>query len=124
MLKLKLTVIAITLGVNLAPALAQQVPPAPTQQETTIVGLPLYSTDGEKLGEVTQVGMHEEQQAVLLDVARRYIDGEQAVLAEMGTFLGMGPKPVLIPAEMVTRKGDRAELTMRAEEVRKLLSNP
>jgi len=109
MLKLKLTVIAITLGVNLAPALAQQVPPAPTQQETTIVGLPLYSTDGEKLGEVTQAGMHE---------------GQQAVLAEMGTFLGMGPKPVLIPAEMVTRKGDRAELTMRAEEVRKLLSNP
>jgi len=109
MLKLKLTVIAITLGVNFAPALAQQVPPAPTQQETTIVGLPLYSADGEKLGEVTKVGMHE---------------GQQAVLAEMGTFLGMGPKPVLIPAEMVTRKGDRAELTMRAEEVRKLLSDP
>ena len=109
MLKLTLTGIAIALCVSLAPAMAQQVPLVPTQQETTIVGLPLYSADGEKLGEVTQVGMHE---------------GQQAVLAKRGTFLGMGPKPVLIPAERVTRKGDRAELTMRAEEVRKLLSNP
>jgi hypothetical protein len=108
MLKLTLTGIAVALGVSLGPAMAQPAPPAPAQQEATIVGLPLYSADGEKLGEVLHVGTH---------------DGQPAVIAEMGVFLGMGVKQVLIPAEMVTRKGDRAKLPMTAEEVRKIISS-
>jgi hypothetical protein len=109
MLKSTLRGIAVAFCLSIAPGNAQQVPPAPAQEETSIIGLPLYSADDKKLGEVTQVGMHE---------------GQQAVIAEMGSFLGIGAKLVLIPAEMVTRKGDRVELPMTAEEVRKIISKP
>src|SRR5215831_929702 len=57
------------------PGNAQQkkVPPA-QQSDARLVGLPLYSSDGEKLGEVTQI----------VTAA-----GQRAVRAEMGAFLGL-----------------------------------
>jgi sporulation protein YlmC with PRC-barrel domain len=109
MLKSTLTGILVAIALGTAPATAQQAPPGTPQQESSIVGLPIYSSDGEKLGEVTQVTIHE---------------GQQAVLAEMGTFLGIGTKPVLIPAGMVTQKGDRVELPMTAEVVKNIISKP
>lgn len=50
--------------------------------------------------------------------------GRQAVLAEMGSFLGMGATLVLIPQEMMTQQSDRLELPMTAEEVRSTISKP
>jgi sporulation protein YlmC with PRC-barrel domain len=107
MLESTLTGIAVAIALGTAPATAQQTPPGTAQQESSLVGLPIYSSDGEKLGEVTDVTMHE---------------GQQAVLAEMGTFLGIGTKPVLIPAGMVTRKGGRVELPMTAGEVKNIIT--
>ena len=83
---------------------AQQKKVAPAQQsDAWLVGLPLYSSDGKKLGQVTEV------------VAAA---GQRAVRAEMGTFLGLGPTPILIPEEMVERKPDRVEIIMTAAEVK------
>jgi len=77
---------------------------APAQQsDAWLVGLPLYSSDGKKLGQVTEV----------VTAA-----GQRAVRAEMGTFLGLGPTPILIPEEMVERKPDRVEIIMTASEVK------
>ena len=93
-----------------APALAQQeLPPAqaPAQAEVQLVGLPVYSSDGEKLGEVTEVGM---------------VAGRQMVRADMSAFLGLGSSPVLIAAEMIERKADRVEVAMSAGEVRQTIS--
>jgi hypothetical protein len=84
---------------------AQQKKVAPAQEsDAWLVGLPLYSSDGQKLGQVTEV------------VAAA---GQRAVRAEMGTFLGLGPTPILIPEEMLERKPDRVEIIMTASEVKR-----
>jgi hypothetical protein len=48
--------------------------------------------------------------------------GRRMVRAEIGTFLGMGPSPVLIPADMFEHKADRIEVAMSADEVRDTIS--
>ena len=84
---------------------AQHKKVAPAQEsDAWLVGLPLYSSDGKKLGQVTEV----------VTAA-----GQRAVRAEMGTFLGLGPTPILIPEEMVERKPDRVEIIMTASEIKK-----
>jgi PRC-barrel domain len=118
---LKQVLVAGLLAATFAvPAWAQEKQPPPTEQnqpqqsqppaaqpEATLVGLPVYSSDGEKLGEVTHVGT---------------AGGQQAVRAEMGTFLGMGTSPVIIPAEMFEHKADRLQVQMTAAEVRDSIS--
>ena len=84
------------------PAFAQQTTP-PAQAEVQLVGLPVYSSDGEKLGEVKEVGT---------------VAGQQMLRADMGAFLGLGSNHVLIPAEMFERKEDRIQVSMSAAEVR------
>jgi len=76
--------------------------PETAQPETSIVGLPIYCSDGTKIGEVTQVGTH---------------DGQQAIAAQLEPSL-MGAK-VLIPAKMMTQQDDRLELPMTTEQVKK-----
>jgi ribosomal 30S subunit maturation factor RimM len=100
---------AVILAVTLvaAPASAQQAQAPAAQEETELVGLPLYSADGERLGEITQVGMHGEH---------------KAVQAEIGGFLAMGPKTVIIPLVALEQKADRVELGMTAAEVKDMLS--
>jgi ribosomal 30S subunit maturation factor RimM len=101
--------IAFALALSILPATAQQTKPDTAQQETSIIGMPIYSSDGQKLGEVTQVGMHE---------------GRHAVVAQLEPSLGSGAK-VLIPAEMMRQhQNDRLELSMTAEEVRNTVSKP
>lgn len=94
-------------GVATAPAFAQQQPaPAPSAQpepDAGLVGLPVYSSDGQKLGDVTEVGT---------------FGGRRMVRAEIGTFLGIGPSLVLIPADIFEQKADRIEVAMSADEVR------
>jgi sporulation protein YlmC with PRC-barrel domain len=108
MLRSTVTMIAVATALGSLPVTAQQARPDTAQQETSVIGLPIYSSDGEKLGEVTQVGMHE---------------GQQAVVAQLEPSVGKGAK-VLIPAEMMTQQGDRLELPMTAEEVKKTVSKP
>jgi PRC-barrel domain protein len=101
------------LGATLAaaPASAQQAQPAPAapsaQPDSNLVGLPVYSSDGHKLGDVTEVGT---------------FGGKRMLRAEIGTFLGMGSSPVLIPADMFAHKDDRIEVAMSADEVRDTVS--
>ncbi|HEY5831829.1 MAG: PRC-barrel domain-containing protein [Hyphomicrobiaceae bacterium] len=97
-------------ALSAAPASAQQSqpPPAPSAQpDSSLVGLPVYSSDGHKLGDVTEVGT---------------FGGKRMLRAEIGTFLGMGSSPVLIPADMFARKDDRIEVAMSADEVRDTVS--
>ena len=49
----------------------------------------------------------------------------KAVHAEIGGFLAMGPKTVIIPLVALEQKTDRVELGMTAAKVRDMLSeNP
>ena len=106
MLRTLLTAAVIGLALPVVPVFAQQSPPA-AQSEVNLVGLPVYSSDGQKLGEVTRVG----------DVA-----GKRLLHAEIGEFLGLGPSPVLIPAEAYEHKADRIEVAMTAAEVRETIA--
>jgi sporulation protein YlmC with PRC-barrel domain len=105
MSKLIAVIVTAALTLGAVPATAQQTTPTP-RQETSMMGLSIYSSDGAKLGEVTQVGTHE---------------GQQAVLAQLEPDFGEGTT-VLIPAELVTQQGDHLELPMTAEEVRTTIS--
>ncbi len=114
MLRTHLAAGTLAVALAAAPAFAQQ-PQPPQQQpeapaaqpEANLVGLPVYSNDGQKLGDVTEVGT---------------FGGRRMVRAEMGTFLGMGTSPVLIPADMFEHKSDRIEVAMTADEVRDTVS--
>jgi hypothetical protein len=95
------------------PALAQQSEAQQTEPQraepqraepgTSPIGLPIYTSDGEHLGEVIQVISYGDK---------------PALRAEIGSFLGLGVTTAVIPANMFNRNGDRIELTMTAEQVR------
>jgi hypothetical protein len=110
MLKLLLAAGVVAAGLAGTPVLAQQSqqaqPPA-AEVQPPLVGLAVFSSDGEKLGQVTQVGM---------------ASGQPAVRAELGGFLDMAPSAVVIPASMFEQKPDRIELSMTAAEVKDTLS--
>lgn len=81
---------------------------SPNQTESQFVGFPIYSSDGEQLGQVVQVAM---------------LDGKlRGVRAELGQFLGLGTATAIISADIVQQKPDRLEVAMTAEEVRQALS--
>jgi hypothetical protein len=85
-----------------SPVTAQQAPP-PSATVVDLVGFAVYSSDGEKLGEVTQVAA---------------TSGETVVRAQIGGFLGIGPSDVIIPSSVFEKKADRIELSMTAAEVK------
>ena len=98
---------AVALAGATTSALAQEKQPPAAQPEVTLVGLPVYSSDGQKLGAVTEVGLS---------------GAQRAVRAEIGGFLGLGSSPVVIPANMFEHKGDRIEVMMTADEVKDTVS--
>ncbi len=95
--------IATAAPLALTPAFAQQSETQAAEPTTSAVGLPIYTSDGEHLGEVVQV----------ISFADK-----PALRAEIGSFLGIGTTTAVIPANMFQRKPDRIELTMTASEVR------
>ena len=115
--------VAGILGIALAaqPLSAQQSQPPQSQPEQSepaappqprvgedMVGLPVFSSDGQKLGAVTEVG--------------ELAGGHQAIRAEMGELLGIGSTPVVMASDMFQKKADRIELAMTAAEVRKTIA--
>jgi hypothetical protein len=103
MLKALLVAGALALAGTTTSALAQEKQPPAAQPDVTLVGLPVYSSDGQKLGLITEVGVS---------------GGQRAVRAEIGGFLGLGSTPVVIPANMFEHKGDRIHVLMTADEVK------
>jgi hypothetical protein len=90
-----------------APITAQPMHPPSASEETALIGLPVYSSDGQKLGDVTQVSMADNQ-----------------LVANFGNFLGFGPVEVLIPGAMFVHKADRIEVKLTAAEVKDRLVEP
>jgi len=89
---------------DLRPATQQGAPPKPS-----LVGLPIYSSDGMKMGEVIGVKVG--------------LDGRpQMIHAEIGSLLGLGASNVLItPDELESSRTDGLQLRMPAEQVRAVL---
>jgi len=86
-----------------SPVTAQPTQSPSASAETGVVGLAVYSSDGQKLGDVTHAGMA----------------GDQLVVrADFGNSLGFGPIAVIIPAALFVQKADRLEMKMTADEVK------
>ena len=75
------------------------------QLAQALVGLPIYSSDAQKVGQVTSI-----------DVSA---DGTiNTVQAEIEGFLGLGSSSVRITSDQFEQKGDRIVLTKTADQVR------
>jgi hypothetical protein len=82
--------------------------PAAGRSQSSLVGLPVYSADGQKVGRILATGVD---------------DGNRPVLvAEFERPLGIGTDAVAIPYDMFERKPGRIELTITAQEIAKRLS--
>jgi sporulation protein YlmC with PRC-barrel domain len=75
------------------------------QLAEALLGLPVYSSDAEKVGQVTSIDV----------AADGRITGMQA---EIEGFLGLGPSSVRITSDQFEQKGDRIVLTKTADQVR------
>jgi sporulation protein YlmC with PRC-barrel domain len=97
---------ALALVVAAGPGFAQERQPPAAQMES-LVGLAVYSSDGQRLGEIREVGMSGTQPAVRADI---------------GGFLDVAQSAVVIPINMIVQKPDRIELSMTAAEVKDTLN--
>ena len=98
--------LAAAMPLTVLPALAQQSEVQQPEPGTSPIGLPIYTSDGEHLGEVVQVISYGDK---------------PALRAEIGSFLGLGVTTAVIPATMFNRRVDRIELTLTAAEVRDIV---
>ena len=102
---------SIALALVISPVVAQQSPspdqPTAQQIDPSLVGLPVFSSDGLKLGQVAEVGVS---------------GGEPVVRAELGDFLGIGATSVVIGADVFEKKADRIQIAMTAEEIKDTIS--
>jgi PRC-barrel domain len=99
-------VIAVAFAAT-SPVMAQPVAPPSDSAETALVGLAVYSSDGQRLGKVTDA---------------RFAGNLPVVRAEFGNFLGVEPIAVIIPAALFVQKVDRIEMRMTAAEVKDQLA--
>jgi hypothetical protein len=94
-----------------------QAPPSTTTtsqvpgQSMIAVGTPIYSSDGERLGDVVEVVAGPNNLV-------------ESVRLEVGAPLGIGPKTVMIKADQIDRKGDRVVSKLTAAEARALPPAP
>jgi hypothetical protein len=85
---------------------------APTDtahKDTSVIGMPIYTADGVKVGQVTTLGRYR---------------GENSMIAEVDRFMGFGTRRVLIPDTMATVENDRVMLTITSDRVNELLEQP
>jgi PRC-barrel domain len=99
-------VIAVAFAAT-SPVMAQPAPPPSESAEAALVGLAVYSSDGQRLGKVTHA---------------RLAGNQPVVRAEFGNFLGIEPIAVIIPAGLFVQKADRIEMRMTAAEVKDQLA--
>jgi hypothetical protein len=93
-----------------APAAAEQPSrnPAAEKGGRSLVGLPLFSSDGKRIGRILAGGTAEGREPVLV--------------AEIERPHGIRPHAVAIPLDMIVRRAGRVELTITAAEIEKRLS--
>jgi PRC-barrel domain/Cysteine rich repeat len=80
----------------------------PVVPQRNLIGLPIYSTDGARIGEITAVEMT--------------ADGKlRAIQAEMSYVLGLGASSVLISPHDLQLRDNHVELPLRADDIRTIL---
>ena len=88
------------------PTLAQITPPGTAHIDVSVVGLPIYTSDGVRIGEVSMLGTYR---------------GEIAMVGEVARTMGLGTRTVLIPTSMATVAADRVVLSITSDQINKRL---
>jgi PRC-barrel domain len=99
--------VALTIA-PVSPVAQHKQKPLAAKPSGSAVGLPVFSSDGRRIGMVVATGIDEDDQAVLV--------------AEIERLVAMGSDAVAIPADIFVRKSDRIELTITAAEVSSMIS--
>jgi hypothetical protein len=71
-----------------------------------MIGQPIYTSDGIKIGQVTSIGRYK---------------GQRMLVGEVGLTLGLGTRLVLIPNDLANIQKDRVILTISSDRVSKML---
>ena len=109
MLKMLLAV-PVAVALTALPGEGQQMHPQPRAGSSVLlVGLPVFTSDGQEIGKVIGWAKHQ---------------GEHLLIAEIEQRLGIGSQPVAIPIDMFVQRADRIELTITAEQVADKLARP
>jgi hypothetical protein len=74
--------------------------------DTSVIGMPIYTSDGMMIGQVTTLGRYR---------------GESSMIGEVGRLMGFGTRRVLIPDGLATVENDRVTLTIPSDRVNDLV---
>lgn len=99
--RMRKIVLAVVMLVGATAGLAAE----PASDPAALVGLPLYSADGERIGEITSA-----------------LGDKDAVEVEVDRYLGFGTSTVVVHAAVLERRADRLVFPLDAHEVRDLLA--
>ena len=79
----------------------------PPSAKSVVIGMPIYTADGAKIGEVTNFATYR---------------GERSIIGAVGQTLGIGTRLVLIPKSLATIQDDRIVLTITSDRVSEMLA--
>ena len=88
------------------PAALAQTETDTAHTDTSVIGMPIYTSDGMMIGQVTTLGSYR---------------GETSMIGEVGRLLGFGTRRVLIPDSLATVQNDRVILTIPSDRVNDLV---
>jgi hypothetical protein len=71
-----------------------------------VIGWPIYTSDGAKIGQVTNIGTY---------------NGRRSMIGEVGLTLGLGTRLVLIRRDLAVIQNDRIVLTITKDRVTQVL---
>ena len=92
------------------PALARTaLEPLAAEEAGPLYGIAIFTSDGVKIGTVTDTGTDE--------------DGSTVLLAEIGQPLSIGTETVAIPLDLVALRDNRIDLSLTATEVSDILAS-
>jgi len=101
---MKIAVLAFLACLTAAPGLLAQT--SGSRLTNAIIGRPIYTSDGFKIGEVTNIATYK---------------GQKSMIGEVGLTLGFGTRLVLIPRNLAIIQNDRIVLTITKDRVSQVL---
>jgi hypothetical protein len=100
----------LAVALSAVPTIARAAPELPSANaEARLYGLPIFTSDGLRIGAVAETGTDDDGYMVLL-------------LAELEGTISTGPQIVAIPLELILLRADRIDLFLSETEVRERLS--
>jgi hypothetical protein len=104
---MKLSVLACLACLVLVMAMPVSHGQKPPSAKRVVIGMPIYTADGARIGEVTNFAAYR---------------GERSIIGEVGQTLGLGTRHVLIPKSLATIQDGRIVLTITSDQVSEVLA--